>query len=340
MNGTLSQARGRIRGAESISILGRIAGLLFAVLGLLLIPQIASADEEYSLGPEDVISITVWEHPELSRTVVVRANGDMTLPPLGDVPAAGRATSVLARDLEREFYRVLRQSLQVTVSVVAFNSRKVFLAGQVGAPGRYSFEQIPSLVDLLGQAGGLGPTADLSAIRIVRRDGQAQRTLTVDLGRAVESGDLAQVPALQPEDVIIVPASSAIGTVGGMGAGLGVEPIYVMGLVGAPGAIASGGELNLMQALSLAGGVAPNADLSEVEIVGRDAGGSSFLLKVDLDEAIQSGHGGPTLRPGDAILVTGRRGFAGTAGTVLRGTLDASRDLLNILAIRDVLRNN
>lgn len=311
-----------------------IAFLIGAVLNLLGDRDTALAQDEYVLGPEDVVSITVWEHPELSRTVVVRANGDMTLPPLGDVPAAGRATSVLARDLEREFYRVLRQSLQVTVSVVAFNSQKVFLAGQVGAPGRYSFERIPGLVDLLGQAGGLGPTADLSGIRIVRREGQTQRTLSVDLSHAVETGDLAGIPALQPEDVVIVPASAAAGTMGGM---VGGDPIYVMGAVGMPGAVPAGGDLSLMQALSLAGGVSPNADLDEIEIIGRDTGGGSFLMRVDLEEAIESGNGGPTLRPGDAIFVSAKGGGLGTA---FRATLDASRDILNLLAIRDVLRNN
>ena len=293
------------------------------------------AQEEYTLGPEDVISITVWESPELSRTVVVRADGTITLPPLGDVPAAGRATSVLARDLEREFYDVLRRTLQVTVSVVQFNSRKVYLAGQVTAPGRYSFERIPNLVDLLGQAGGLGANADLSDIRIVRREGENQRTLTVDLTRAVQSGDLSAVPPLQPNDVVIVPASSGGLTAGGVGG----EPIYVMGWVGTPGAIPAMGGINLMQALSLAGGVAPNADLTKVEVVANDPAGS-YLMRVDLESAIRSGSGGPILRPGDAIRVVDKDGFGEVALGAAQVALGASRDILNILAIRDILRNN
>lgn len=307
----------------------------FSLMFLAFSWSASQAQEEYTLGPEDVISVTVWESPELSRTVVVRADGTITLPPLGDVPAAGRATSVLARDLEREFYDVLRRTLQVTISVVQFNSRKVYLAGQVTAPGRYSFERIPNLVDLLGQAGGLGANADLSEIRVVRREGDTQRTLTVDLTRAVQSGDLSAVPPLQPDDVVIVPASSG-GLVAG---GVGGEPIYVMGWVGTPGAVPAAGGINLMQALSLAGGVAPNADLTKVEVVANDPAGS-YLMRVDLESEIRSGSGGPILRPGDAIRVVDKHGFAQTALSAAQITLDASRDLLNILAIRDILRNN
>jgi polysaccharide biosynthesis/export protein len=313
----------------------RMASVVLGCALVLIGAVVAHAQEEYTLGPEDVISVTVWESPELSRTVVVRADGTITLPPLGDVPAAGRATSVLARDLEREFYDVLRRTLQVTVSVIQFNSRKVYLAGQVTAPGRYSFERIPNLVDLLGQAGGLGANADLSEIRVVRREGDTQRTLTVDLTRAVQSGDLSSVPPLQPDDVVIVPTSG-----GGIAAGgVAGEPIYVMGLVGTPGAVPGGGGINLMQALSLAGGVAPDADLTKVEVVANDPAGS-YLMRIDLESEIRSGSGGPILRPGDAIRVVDKHGFAQVALGAARLTLDASRDLLNILAIREVLRDN
>ncbi|MCA9729302.1 MAG: SLBB domain-containing protein, partial [Candidatus Eisenbacteria bacterium] len=196
---------------------------------------------------------------------------------------------------------------------------------------------IPNLVDLLGQAGGLGPNADLSGIRVVRREGETQRTMTVDLTRAVQTGDLSAVPQLQPDDVVIIPGASVGGVATG---GVGGEPIYVMGLVGTPGAIPASGGLNLMQALSLAGGVAPTADLSAVEVVARDPSGS-YLMRVDLEAEIRSGSGGPMLHAGDAIRVIDRRGGVGAAAVdAARVTLSASRDLLNILAIRDVLRNN
>lgn len=302
----------------------------------------ALADEEYVLGPEDVISITVWEHPELSRTLGVRANGMVTIPPLGDIPAAGKATSVLARDLEREFYNVLRQTTQVTVSVVAFNSKRVFLAGQVAAPGRYSFEKIPPLVDLLGQAGGLGPTADLSRVRVLRSEGEAKRTLEVDLTRAIQSGDASNVPALQPEDVVFVPPVSAAGVGGAATGGLGGGSFaYILGTVAQPGAVPAGEGVDLFAALALAGGVPPQADLKRIDIISNDPAGGTYRLRVDLENEIISGRGGPQIQPGDHIHVPFRPTSLGEkALTAAQVTLGASRDLLNLIVVRDIILGN
>ena len=311
-----------------------------ALLAIALAGAPVQAEEEYVLGPEDVISVTVWEHPELSRTLAVRANGVITIPPLGDIPAAGKATSVLARDLEREFYNVLRQTTQVTVSVVAFNSQRVFLAGQVAAPGRYSFETIPGLVDLLGQAGGLGPTADLSRVRILRSEGEGKRTLEVDLTRAIQSGDASNVPGLQPEDVIFVPPVS-LGGAGGAAAGGGLTGgnfAYILGTVGQPGAVPAGEGVDLFSALALAGGVAPEADLSRIDIISNDAAGGTYRLTVDLENEVMSGRGGPEIQPGDRIRVYTRPPSLGAqAVTAAQATLGASRDLLNLILVRDII---
>ncbi len=300
----------------------------------------ARADEEYVLGPDDVLGVSVWENPQLSRTVVVRVNGTISFPPLGDVMAAGKTTTTLARDLEREIYNNLRRTAQVTISVVAFNSQKVFLAGEVASPGRYSFEKIPEIMDLLAQAGGLGPTADLSGVRIVRRDGDAQRTIPVDISRAVETGDLRGLPGLQRDDLIIVPGGAgAVG--GGVGGGLGAGSAYVMGAVGASGPIGVSSNMTLFQALAVAGGLSPVANWNEIEVLAADQSGGTFLMRVDLERELQSGRGGPEIRPGDSIHVPIRDpNVAQVALTALRGTLDASRDLLNLILIRDVLTNN
>lgn len=313
-------------------------GRRFVVLAFFLLGLgggLARGAEEYVLGPEDVISITVWEHPELSRTAVVRANGAVTLPPLGDLPAAGKTTSTLARDLERQMYSSLRQTTQVTVSVVAFNSRKVFLAGQVTSPGRYSFEQMPDIVNLLGQAGGLGAGGDLSQVRILRRGDQGEQTLQVDLNKAIKAGDLSGLPTLQTGDVVFVPP-----TVGaGGGASIG-DAVYVLGEVARPGSYSTGAGVDLIQALGLAGGATANSDLSAVEVLARDSGGGSYLLKVNLEEKLKTGSGGPEIHAGDTIRVPSRTTSpAYQAWNVLRAGLGTTRDVLNLVLIRDALKN-
>jgi polysaccharide biosynthesis/export protein len=294
----------------------------------------ARAAVEYVIGNEDVLALTVWEHPELSRTVVVRADGTITLPPLGDIPAVGKTTAQLARDIEARVYGTLRVTAQATISVLAFNSRKVYLAGQVNNPGRYAFEEMPGLLDLLGATGGLGAGADLSAVRILRRkESGGPETMTVDLATAVQTGDVSNVPALEPGDVVFVPGVSA-----GGGTGIGGGGVYVVGEVLRPGAYAAPPGADLLQVVAIAGGLSPRADLSQVVVVGADPQGGAFRVKVDLRRLMESGGRGPEVRSGDTVIVsTLQAGAAGVAWNVLRESLAISRDVLNLFLIRDYI---
>jgi polysaccharide export outer membrane protein len=317
---------------------GWFLGVLLALVVLAAAgPGPARAMEGYLLGAEDVLSLTVWEHPELSRTVVVRADGTITLPPLGEVVAAGKAPAELARTIEARIYNTLRVTTQATVSVIAFNSRKVFIAGQVTSPGRYGFEEIPGLVDLLGSVGGLSTAADLSAIRILRRkEGTGPETITVDLSKAVQTGDLSVVPKLESGDVIYVPGAVGSGT-GQMVAGGGV---FIMGEVLRPGAYGSLPGMDLVQLLAIAGGLSPRADLSQVMILGTDPAGGPFRVKVDLRREMDTGGRGPEIRIGDAVIVAPlEAGSVAIAWSVLRESLGISRDVLNLFLIKDVLQS-
>jgi polysaccharide export outer membrane protein len=317
---------------------GWILGVIMAAAVLMAAgPGPARATEGYLIGVEDVLSLTVWEHPELSRTIVVKADGTITLPPLGDIPAVGISTAELARNIEALVYSTLRFTTQATVSVIAFNSRKIYLSGQVTAPGRYGFEEIPGLVDLLGSAGGLNATADLSAVRILRRkEGGGPATLTVDLSRAVQTGDLSAVPKLEPGDVVYVPAAAA----GGAGQVVGGGGIYVMGEVLRPGAYSSLPGMSLMQLLAIAGGLSPRADLSRILIFGTDPAGRPFRIKVDLGREMETGGRGPEIRLGDTVIVASlEAGPVAITWNVLRETLAVSRDVLNLFLIQDVVKN-
>ena len=292
------------------------------------------AEGEYVIGAEDVLSISVWERPELSRTVVVRADGNVTVPPVGDLPAAGKSTTELARELEAQFYRTLRIATQATVSVVAFNSRQVYVAGQVATPGRYSFEEIPGIIDLLSGAGGLNATADLANVRILRkRDSGTPETISVDVARAVQSVNPTALPPLLPGDVVYVP-----GGAGGAGQGGGGGGAYVLGEVAQPGVYSVMPGMDLLQLLAVAGGTTPGADLKRIDILGSDGTGASFRVRIDLRAEIQQGRGGPEIRPGDRIVISpSGTGAGGFAWTLSREALSVSRDVLNLFLIGDIL---
>jgi len=304
------------------------------VLLCLLATTVAGAGEgetqsDYILDVEDVLMISVWERPDLSRTVTVRAGGEITFPPLGDVQAAGYSPAGLARHLEERLTDLLRGPAQVTVEMQAFNSRRITVSGAVTAPGRYSFEQIPGSIG--GAAGGLGATADLGRVQVFRKVADQQTVLTVDLTSALQSGDFGSLPPLMPGDVIYVPA------VGGPWGELS-RAAYVIGEVARPGAYSVGTGLDLVKVLSLAGGPGPAADLGRVRVVGRDAQGKSFVAEVDLDRYLEAGWSDFIVQPGDAIGVPSqRRRGSGAAWLATREVLGLSRDILNLFLISDVL---
>ncbi|NWF91207.1 MAG: polysaccharide biosynthesis/export family protein [Ignavibacteriaceae bacterium] len=312
-------------------MMARILALLCLLTTMVAGPGEGETENSYVLNPEDVLSISVWERPDLSRTVTVRAGGAITFPPLGDVQAAGLSPAGLARYLEERLTDLLRGPVQVTIEMVAFNSRRITVSGAVTAPGRYSFEQIPGILEALGAAGGLGATADLGRVQIFRKVGEQQTVLTVDLTDALQTGDFGSLPPLVPGDVIYVPA------VGGPWGELG-RAAYVIGEVARPGAYAVGTGLDLVKVLSLAGGPGPGADLEHVRIVGRDPKGKSFVAEVDVERYLEAGRSDFIVQPGDAIGVPAqRRRGTGAAWLATREILGLSRDVLNLFLISDVL---
>lgn len=293
----------------------------------------ALAADEYLLGPEDVLSVSVWERPDLTRSVTVRAGGTVTFPPLGEVPAAGGTTAELARTLEDRLTEFLRRPTQVTVQVTEFLSQRVTVSGAVSAPGRYGFEQIPGLVEILGVAGGLGPQADLGRVQILRTQAGRRSTMSVDLAAAISTGNLETLPELQSNDVIFVSSVDAE-------VGISSTAAYVGGEVARPGPYSVGSGLDLFKLLTLSGGTTPTADISRVQVISRDSSGKSFVATIDLNRFIESGEMNFMIRPGDAVRVPSSetRPYR-TAWLVAREVLGVSRDVLNLFLISDVLTN-
>jgi polysaccharide export outer membrane protein len=302
-----------------------------AVWIVLLAASVSLAADEYRLGPGDVLSVAVWERPELTRNVTVRMGGQITFPPLGEIRAAGETAGSLARTLEDRLNEFLRRPTQVTVEIVEFRSQRVTVSGAVASPGRLSFEQIPGMVEILGAAGGLGPEADLSAVQIFRTREHQQTTITVDLTRAMASGDLSGLPKLEASDVIFVP--SAGGEVG-----QAANAVYVTGEVASPGAYGIGSGMELLKIIALAGGTSPLADMKRVQVVSQAQGGATYVAEVDLERYLEHGVSSFVVRPGDAVWVPSReRTAAGLAWNLTRDLLGVSRDILNLFLISDVL---
>jgi polysaccharide export outer membrane protein len=295
--------------------------------------------QDYVIGAEDVLQVSVWMHPELERSVTVDANGNITFPPVGDLKAAGQTPVQLGARLGDRLSSYLRQTATVTVTVTQFLSQSVFVSGAVATPGRYGFERLPGLLDVINRAGGATAGADLSRVQVIRREGDLRRPQTVDLARALREGTEAGLPPLRPGDTVVVPGGTTAGGEGAAGATASGDAVAVLGEVTRPGLYSVGAGQDLWTALALAGGLTPRGRLSDVRVVRvKDSGSSVF--RVDLKDQLQQGARERVMvHAGDVVVVMGTGGWASTWAGFTQ-FLSISRDLVNIVVLADYLRNN
>jgi len=312
--------------------------ILVAAVALVLLTTAASAQRtaEYRIGQGDNLNISVWRHPDLERVVVVRANGLITFPPIGDVTAAGLTTSDLAREIMQRLRDFTRETTQVTVTVTQFNSRALFLTGQVVAPGRYSFEAMPDVLQLLSQAGGPLPSADLSNVSVIRATATGPEITTIDVTAYMRGESTALLPDLQPGDTVDVPSIIGAGAMGGQGM------IYILGQVNAPGAYPAGDGTDLLQIISLAGGTTSAAELDKVAVIMTNESGQ-VVARVDLNEVIENGSSNPfMLAGGDRVFVPSYESSIaeqiwGGVGDAFQFTLDAASAWLLYLRLDEAI---
>ncbi|HWP35279.1 MAG TPA: polysaccharide biosynthesis/export family protein, partial [Thermodesulfobacteriota bacterium] len=171
------------------------------------VPAAAVARDDYVIGPDDVVQITVWRNDTLSRTVPVRPDGKISLPLIHEVQAAGLTPLQLRDEIARRLKEFITNP-DVSVSVAEIRSLKINVLGQVHKPGTYDLKRRVSLLEALAMAGGLTPFAAQNRIVVLRQaaDGRLLR-INVRYRDLVERGDDRQNILLQRGDTVIVPES-------------------------------------------------------------------------------------------------------------------------------------
>jgi polysaccharide biosynthesis/export protein len=162
-----------------------------------------SEGDSYVIGPSDVIAVTVWKQPTLSGSVLVRPDGMISLPLLGDVQASGISPLVLADQLTTRFKKYI-QDPNVSVVLTQINSKKVYLLGEVGKKGPVEMTPGMTLLEAIASAGGLTEYANSKKIYILRTEGGKQEKILVQYKRALK-GDAASNLVLRTGDTIVVP---------------------------------------------------------------------------------------------------------------------------------------
>ena len=158
----------------------------------------AQPAREYRIAREDVIEVSVWKEPELSRTLPVRPDGKITLPLVGDVEAEGHTPAELESAVQKKLTPLVRDP-RVTVLVHDINGSRVYVTGMVTHPGAFPLRSSMDVLQALAMAGGLAEFADRGEIAILHADGTRQVVDYDDLvngkvRRKLSSGDTVVVP--------------------------------------------------------------------------------------------------------------------------------------------------
>lgn len=169
----------------------------------------ADVKHEYLIGPGDTISINVWRNPEVSQSVPVRPDGKISTPLVEDLPASGKTTTQLARDIEQVLGKFLQQPV-VTVIVTGFvgpYSEQVRVIGQAAKPQALPYRQGMSVMDVLIAVGGLAEFAAGNRASIVRTVNGRQHKIPVRLDDLLKKGEISANMPMRPGDVLIIPES-------------------------------------------------------------------------------------------------------------------------------------
>jgi polysaccharide export outer membrane protein len=162
-------------------------------------------DEDYVIGPEDVLAINVWHETELSRSVPVRLDGKISLPLVGDLKASG----LTPRELEAELAKGLDAYIhkpQVTVIVQEVNSHKFYVLGEVQRPGSYPLSPKMTLLSALAIAGGFRDFAKVNQIYLLRPSPDGTRShIRFDYKAAVKGSNSYRDLELKAGDTVVVP---------------------------------------------------------------------------------------------------------------------------------------
>ena len=159
--------------------------------------------DAYIIDVGDALEINVWKEVELTRQAIVRLDGRISLPLIGDVMAAGNNPMELAKILEEKIGEIIEEPT-VTVILTASNSRVYYMVGNISS-GKYPLDTPINLLQAIAIAGGLGEWADRDDIMLVRRSSGKDELLFFDYKTFVKGKNLAQNILIQYGDTIIVP---------------------------------------------------------------------------------------------------------------------------------------
>jgi len=191
----------------------KIVILLAVVFALVSLPAFAaekktaavpSPDSAYTIGPGDVLSISVWKDESLTRNVPVRPDGKISFPLIGEITAGGKSVSQLKKEIEKKISPYVPQPT-LSVGVQAVNSLLVYVIGRVNKPGLFVLNTNINVLQALAMAGGCNSFAKKNDIKIFRKQEGRTRIMEFRYDDVTDGKHLEQNVTLRRGDVIVVP---------------------------------------------------------------------------------------------------------------------------------------
>ncbi len=199
----------------------RLKQLVWLVLGLALMAGLGCApqmnttveaqaaaaqvvEDKYQLGPEDVIEVSVWKEPDLTKQLAVRPDGKISYPLIGEVQVAGKTVKQVREEISKRLEKFVTDA-QVTVILIKTQNYKIYVLGKVNKPGEFVVGRPANVMQALAMAGGLTPFASPGKIIVIRRIGGNEQTFPFDYKSVAKGEFLDQNITLLPGDVVVVP---------------------------------------------------------------------------------------------------------------------------------------
>ncbi|MEW5804523.1 MAG: SLBB domain-containing protein [bacterium] len=273
----------------------------------------------YTVGPQDVLKIEVWDNPDLSREVTVSLVNTISFPLIGELNVEGATTEHLQQIIRSALADGYLVNPQVTVTVKEYNSKKVYVLGEVNKPGYYPFSRVTTMVEIISTAGGLTPDAGQEAY-ILR---SPEKIDPKNIAKILKEGKSGSIPSETDVDSSVTPLPAEQDSTSGkdsdpqteammaksrvitlnlndfnQGTNLNFELqnndtlyipkakfCYVLGEVKSPGRFKLEKEMNVLQTISMAGGLTPKANENRIKIL-RTINGKEQEIKAKMMDLV------------------------------------------------------
>jgi len=158
----------------------------------------------YFLQPGDVLSVSVWKEVDLQQSVLVRPDGGVSFPLVGDIQASGKTVEDVRKIITRKLAKLI-PDVQVSVALQELNGNLIYVVGKVNRPGVFPFSRNVDVLQALGMAGGATAFAALNDIKVLRRTSGQLKSIQFRYADLEKGKNLQQNIILQSGDTVLVP---------------------------------------------------------------------------------------------------------------------------------------